>query len=169
MLDSISEARLTPINPTLANRVRQMASVLGFDIRVTRGAASADEQMAYYAQGRLPVSTVNILRGKVKLAPLTEDQNVKVTDAPPGHSWHEYLFAVDVVPMTPVPDYNENHPTWRKILEVAPQFQLTDGVHWKDEPHLQPIELPDSPTPVYVGMLHTVTMEEIWRYAGLAA
>ena len=76
-----------------------------------------------------------------------------VTDAPPGHSWHEFGLAVDIGPeeITPgEPDWNETHPAWQRINAFAPTVGLFEGNHYpgkfKDAPHLQPQEIPLSPT-----------------------
>ena len=166
-MDAISDARLQQVNPILAARVRQLEQTLGFEIRVTQGLRTSAEQTALYAQGRLALVTVNLLRKQINQAPITQEENIRVTDAAPGQSWHEYGLAVDVVPMVPTPDWNESHPTWQKIVQSAVNFQLKDGIGWRDEPHLQPIEIPLSPTPQYIAMLASQSFQACWKLAGL--
>lgn len=173
-MDSISETRLEPLNPVFANRVRSLAEALGFDIRITQGLRTSAEQDALYSQGRLALNLVNEKRLALKWAPLTVEQNVKVTNAAPGQSWHEYGMAVDVVPMEPTPDWNLSHPQWAKIVEMTPQFKLKDGISWKDEPHLQPAEIPTSPTDnyntsylSYKQILDSQGLQGVWDYARL--
>lgn len=171
MMDAISLTRLQAINPIVAYRITgleaEVEQTMGISLRVTRALATAQEQTAYYSQGRFPLVVVNLRRKAVKLAPITAEQNVRVTDAPPYHTWHEYGLAGDVVPMDPLPDWNEEHPVWEKIVELAPKYKLVDGIHWHDEPHLQPVEVPVSPTPLYVSTLMGQTVQACWKMAGL--
>lgn len=167
-MDSISESRAEVMNPVVVKRIRNLEAAVGCVFRLTQGNRENDEQAALWAQGRLNLTAVNVLRAKVNWAPITNAENKKVTDAPPLHSWHEYGMAGDIVPMDPVPDWNTSHPAWQRIIELAPQFGLRDGISWKDEPHLQPVELPVSPTPIYIAMLQEgKTLQEIWDYANL--
>ena len=175
MMDTISEERLQPIHPVVADRIRALAaeieSTLGISLRVTRAMATIPEQTAYYSQGRFPLAVVNQRRAAVQLAPLTDAENrAIVTDAPPYHSWHEYGMAGDVVPMAPLPDWNTNHPVWQRIVDLAANYKLIDGIHWKDEPHLQPEEIPVSPTPQYVAILmdKTKNLQDCWNLANLS-
>jgi len=165
-MDQVSLDRLSLVQPTLAARTMQLEKDLGFEIRVTQGKRSTAEQRAIWIQGRGDLASVNQLRSEVGMPPITDAQNKVVTHAPPGHSWHEYGLAVDVVPMTPVPDWNESHPTWKTIVAKARENGLLDGVGFNDEPHLQPIELPVSPTPTYVAAMD-LPVQDIWKMAGI--
>jgi hypothetical protein len=160
-VDAISEQRLLTVIPTLSVRVHRLEAVLGFDIRVTQALRNSATQDALWSQGRLPVEEVNAKRAAVGLAPITFAQNEIVTHAPPGHSWHEYGLAVDVVPMDPVPDFNETHPQWKAIVAEARGAGLLDGISFQDEPHLQLFEIPVSPTPQYQTLLAKGT-DAVW-------
>lgn len=130
-MDQISESRLAQVHPTLAARIRALANQLeldGFIIRVTAGIRSTAEQDALYASGRTAP-------GKI------------VTNARGTQSNHVMGFAVDVAPFeNGVPDWNASHPDWQKIVALAPTYLLRDGISWKDEPHLELIEVPPEPT-----------------------
>lgn len=167
-MDDASINRLASVNPVLADRVYKLSKSLNFEIHVTQGIRAPDEQRAYYAQGRLGLMAVNNMRKKVGLGALTNSENVTVTDAPPYHSWHEYGLAVDVVPLTPVPNWNEEHPDWKTIVNAARQIDLLDGISFHGEVHLQPVEISVSPTPLYISMLQQeATLVSIWKHTGL--
>lgn len=129
-MDSISEARLQNLHPQLASRIRQMALILEsehIEIRVTQALRTVAEQNTLYAQGR----TV---------------PGARVTNCPGGYSWHNFGLAVDCCPSTNtpdhpfVPDWNENHPTWKRMEAVGQSLGLDSGATWrtfKDCPHFQ--------------------------------
>ena len=128
-MDHTSEARLSLVCPRLADKVRQLAEMLaqeGIEIRVTQGLRSWTEQDALYAKGRTAPGPI-------------------VTNAPGGHSYHNFGMAVDVVPDDTSKagfqcDWNVNHPAWKRIVEVGTSLGLDSGAQWrtfKDWPHLQ--------------------------------
>jgi hypothetical protein len=168
-MDQVSQDRLALVNPVVAARTVQLEKDLGFEIRVTQGKRSTQEQEAIWSQGRFDLATVNAKRAAAGMPPIDDVENVIVTHAPPGHSWHEYGMAVDVVPMTPVPDWDESHPTWKAIVAKARENGLLDGISFHDEPHLQPVELPVSPTPAYQDLLLKKGVDGVWAYAALPA
>lgn len=151
-LDSISEGRLSLVAPALAAKVRQLANVLSFPIRVTQGLRSWNEQQALYDQGRTAP-------GKI------------VTNAKPGTSWHNYGMAVDVVPMDRLPDWNINHPNWQTIHSAAKALGFVCGADFRtfpDWPHLQLTgRFPDSPDDEVRLIFKCGGMEEVWKEAGL--
>lgn len=143
-MDTISEARLSFVVPALAVKVRQMSVILAdeFTFRVTQGLRSWNEQAALYAQGRETLIQVNSMRKAVHWAPLTEFENIRVTNAAPGYSWHNFGMAVDVVPDNIdipgfQPDWNEAHPSWARLIVVGRSVGLVNGISWHDEPHFQ--------------------------------
>src|ERR1017187_6107649 len=109
MMDAISEARLSEVHPMLAERVRSMTEILAgenIDIRVVQSLRSWDEQAALYAEGRTTPGSI-------------------VTNAQPGHSWHNFALAVDVAPFDGgIPDWNSNHPAWKRIVAVGESVGL---------------------------------------------
>jgi peptidoglycan L-alanyl-D-glutamate endopeptidase CwlK len=138
-LDSISEQRLAKVYPVLAHKIQQLAAHLedeGTLIRVTQGLRTVEEQDALFAQGRTAP-------GKI------------VTNCEGGHSYHNYGLAVDCVPSLPgdsyIPDWNAQHPTWKRMEELGGELGLTVGALWRsfpDAPHFQlsgrfPIGAPD--------------------------
>lgn len=161
-MDSISEKRLAEVHPLLAQKIRAMADALLAEepsvvICVTQGFRTWDDQAALYAKGRT-------------VAPVGKE--FTVTDAPPGHSYHEYGLAVDVVPMTTVgPDWNLTHPAWQQIVKAGTAQGLNSGSTWcsrKDWPHFQLTGvLPVSPTPQIRAMLQTGGVEAVWEATGL--
>jgi peptidoglycan L-alanyl-D-glutamate endopeptidase CwlK len=113
----------------------EMSEALG----VTQGLRTAGEQQALWAQGRDTLPKVNAYRQAVGWAPIKNADNVKVTNAAPGYSWHEFGLAVDVVPFesSNAPDWNENHPVWQELVAKGKALGLTSGISWRDEPHFQ--------------------------------
>ena len=104
-----------------------MAEILALDnppviFRVTQGVRSWNEQAALYAQGRTAPGVV-------------------VTNAQPGHSYHGFGLAVDVVPFDQkLPDWNRQHPIWQRLIEVGQFLGLEEGARWRsfpDFPHFQ--------------------------------
>jgi peptidoglycan LD-endopeptidase CwlK len=69
------------------------------------------------------------------------DPSKVVTEAPPGHSWHEFGMAVDLVPrsLIGIRGWQPTSPLWRIISDLATKRGLTSGSCWhhKDLPHVQ--------------------------------
>jgi len=156
MIDAISAARLQLVCPALADKIQQMAERLDLEsirFRVTQGLRTWQEQATLYAQGR---STP----GKV------------VTNAAPGHSYHNFGLAVDVVPLTALgPDWNEGHPQWQRLVQVGTSIGLVAGAQWRtfpDWPHFQLTGVfPVSPNDEVREILRDHGMERVWQEAGL--
>lgn len=145
-LKKISE--LAPPVQVLARGLVSALAAQSIDIEITQGLRSKEMQDAVYAQGHAPLLMVNAKRVAVGLPPLTLEQNVRpVTNAPGGHSWHEFGCAFDVVPnFSPdpahvKPDWNEADATWKIILTTGIRIGLTEGASWsekhRDAPHFQ--------------------------------
>lgn len=158
-MDALSEARLAEVEPTLAARVRQMADQLAEEnivIRVVQGLRSWSEQAALYAKGRNADGNV-------------VEKSEVVTNAKPGTSWHNYALAVDVAPFDAnIPDWNLEHPAWKRIVAVGESVGLASGSQWRtfpDWPHFQLSEIPVSPTAEDVIALNNEGVDGVWsRY-----
>ena len=131
MLSAISLQRLSEVHPELSRRASQFAQLMeaqGYPIQITQGLRSWAQQDALFAQGRT--------------AP-----GPKVTNAPGGYSNHCFGIAIDVCPFDgPKPDWNVSHPDWQAILRIAPTVGLRDGISFRDEPHLELVEVSPIPT-----------------------
>jgi peptidoglycan LD-endopeptidase CwlK len=158
-MDSVSEARLQLVNPTLAAKIRQMADILAGEsitFRVTEGLRSWAEQAKLYAQGRTAPGAI-------------------VTNAQPGHSYHQFGLAVDVAPFAAdgAIDWNVNHPVWKRLVEVGTSLGLTSGSQFHtitDWPHFQLTgTLPESPTDSVRQTFLEAGMEAVWTEAGVNA
>jgi len=154
-MDSISETRLQQVNPVLSEKIHTLATMLeleGIIFRVTQGLRTWAEQAALYAQGR------------------TTPGNI-VTNAPPGYSYHQFGLAVDVVPMDqdpPQPDWNIQHPVWKRIIAVGESLGLVSGSCFstiKDWPHFQYTDgvFPESPNDELRQVLQNEGLEAIWQ------
>ncbi len=165
-MDKVSEQRLAQVHPVLAAKIRTMADALaaeGIVIRVVQGLRTYDEQAALYAQGRT--------------AP-----GPKVTNAPPGSSYHNYGLAIDFCVGIPgsnpwQPDWKATdskglRPTWARAIKLGKAQGLVSGADFesiKDYPHLQMAgNLPiGAPTPKAKQLLVSNGMKAVWDLAGL--
>jgi len=150
-----SLARLSQVHPKLSELIQKLAELLAaeeIDLHVTQGLRSFQQQADLYAQGR------------TKPGPI-------VTKAPPGHSWHEFGMAVDVVPFDKEghPDWNADHPAWKRIVEVGKSLGLFSGTDFhsiKDTPHFQLTgNFPDSPTDDVRSLMETSGLQAVWTAA----
>ncbi len=158
-MDSISEIRLKNVHPMLARKIRQMADILAVDrppvtLRVTQGLRTWGEQAQLYAQGRSATGRI-------------------VTNAEPGHSYHQFGLAVDVVPLglDGQPDWNTTHPIWQRIVSVGQNLGLTAGAQFRsfpDYPHFQLTgKLPASPDLEVRESFGQSGLPGIWKETGL--
>jgi hypothetical protein len=106
----------TGLDPNFITQVDECflptAAVYGYDLRITSGFRSMAEQQQIYDQGRLEDGTI-------------------VSEAPPGHSLHNYGFAVDIVDR--VKGYNID---WPQLIAIGAFCGLGNG-GTGDEPHFE--------------------------------
>src|SRR5947209_950028 len=123
----ITESKLRGTHPELISRIRKLAIELErvhhLDLVVTQGLRSWREQAMFYEVGRTTP-------GKV------------VTNAAPGHSWHQYGLAVDCIPAFPNRpyDWNSEHSQWRWMEQIGKDLGLYTGAEFRmfpDAPHFQ--------------------------------
>lgn len=162
MMDPSSEKRLAQVCPTLATLIRALSVIITDEtIRVTQGLRTWADQEKVWLQGR-------DANGKIV------DPKLIVTNAPPGHSWHEFGLAVDVAPFDSQgkPDWNLNHPVWRKIITAGESLGLYSGDEFcsrKDDPHFQLTgSFPVSPNDLARQVLQNASLKAVWVEAGLA-
>jgi peptidoglycan L-alanyl-D-glutamate endopeptidase CwlK len=89
-----------------------VASIYGYDLRITSGFRTLAEQDELYNQGRITDGDI-------------------VTDAPGGKSIHNYGFAVDIVDRDH--EYNIN---WTRLRKIAAYCNLEPGDEY-DIPHFE--------------------------------
>lgn len=146
-MDNQSESRLSEVHPELSRRIHQLAALLSFPILVTRGLSTWPQQEALYQQGRTTP-------GKI------------VTEAPAGHSMHNFGLAVDVAPTDGhVIDWNGKDAKWQEILAKAPSCGLAEGAQWRtfpDEPHLYPQEVPAAPDDRMRNLFSNGGIQAVW-------
>jgi len=140
-MDTASEARLKDVMPELAARIRQVAELCkqdtaispdGFDVRVSQGLRTWNEQEALWLKGRATDGTVI-------------DRHAIVTNCRGGHSWHNFGMAVDLVPDDTTKadfqcDWNAQHPAWKSMARIGKALGLEVGAYWRtfpDAPHFQ--------------------------------
>jgi len=111
------------------------------------------EQAALYAKGRTTTGPA-------------------VTDAPPGHSWHNFGLAIDLVPLgqdTGAPDWNNTHPVWQRLIAVGQTVGLVEGAQFrtfKDWPHFQYTgAFPESPNDAARKLLMDQGVAGVWLAA----
>lgn len=99
------------------------ANFQGYKVDVFSGYRSIEEQAKLYAQGRTAPGTI-------------------VTNAQPGHSFHNWGLAVDVV-FKDANDHftwNVSDDQWHQLAAVGNSLGLEPGAYWKtftDKPHFQ--------------------------------
>lgn len=154
-MNDTSLARLSQVHPKLKDLTIQLGGQLaieGIDLHITQGLRSYDEQAQLYAKGRTVPGSI-------------------VTNAPPGHSWHEFGLAVDVVPFDQQgnPDWNPNHPNWKRIVELGIKLGLFSGTEFHsicDTPHFQLTgELPVSPDDATRSAYENGGLQGVWSIA----
>jgi peptidoglycan L-alanyl-D-glutamate endopeptidase CwlK len=160
MMDSESEAKLQLVCPVLAFKVQSLAEMMelaGEPIQVVQGFRSWAEQAKLYRQGR-------------------GDPGEIVTNAPPGHSWHEFGCATDCCPVSLLntPNWSPDSPIWEDYGSKAESLGLFWGgrfVHApKDRPHVQLTGVfPTSPNDEVRQILLAQGMEAVWQQAGLVS
>ena len=123
-LSSTSLARLAEVYSGLAERSVQQARLMeaeGIDGQISQGLRTWAQQDLLFRQ--IP----------------------KVTDVPGGYSWHCFGMAVDWDIQLPdgTLDWNEQHPTWQKLIAIGDSLGLTHvsigspGRTHRDWPHFQ--------------------------------
>jgi len=132
-LDSQSLSILATVHPELKARIfrvyQDVSTILGLEMRPTRGLASMEDQLKIWMIGR--DADGNMV-----------DPSAVVTQAPPGSSWHNYGLAVDSCFRGEDP-YLERDPDrlvkWQKFGTIAEGHGLEWGGRFKnfDGPHTQ--------------------------------
>lgn len=166
-MDANSEKRLQGVHPILADKTRQLAAQLlehGIEIRVVQGLRTYAEQAELYAKGR-------------------STPGARVTNAPPGSSYHNYGLAVDVCPGIPgsnpwKPDWTLKgsdgnlSTSWAAIRDGGTSLGLCSGATFHslpDYPHLQLTgKLPiGKPTDEAKQLLVSKGIKAVWVLAGI--
>lgn len=176
MLTAISQARLDEVHPLLKERAIHVSEQFeinfpDFTIQVSQGLRSLNYQAALYAQGRKTLDAVNEMRRAVGLAPLTNEENRIVTDAPAGESNHCFGYAIDwdIQAADGTLDWNASGPRWVKLVALAAPNGLRSGACWRDRPHMELAEVPEVPTPEMVYTLKSQGLLACWQESGLPA
>jgi len=164
-MDATSEIRLQSVCPSLADKVRSVDAEYqrqtdGDHLEVVQGLRSWTQQQTLWLKGR-------DANGKII------DESKVVTNAPPGHSWHEFGMSVDTVPrsLLPLMGWCPESLLWTVVTKIAESYGLTCGACWihKDLPHLQLTgKFPVSPTDEVRQIFKDAGMTAVWREAGIA-
>ena len=123
-MNPASEKRLSKLMPAFAAKVRTLIENLhqrGFEVEITQGLRTFEEQSALYAQGRTR-------------------KGPKVTNAKAGQSLHNYGLAVDFALFTDGKySWPEPHDVWLAIGQEAVKLGLEAGYFWPkpDKPHVE--------------------------------
>jgi len=123
MRDRISEMRIKDLHPKVLNDfksfIEEAEESLNITLRITQGLRTMREQQTIYNQGRT--------------AP-----GIKVTNAKPGQSYHNYGLAVDLVRM------DGKKVDWNYKMSNLLPFSKKYNIFWggnfksfKDEPHFE--------------------------------
>jgi peptidoglycan L-alanyl-D-glutamate endopeptidase CwlK len=165
LMDTASEIRLQSVCPSLLEKVQLadaefQAQTCGDHLEVVQGLRSWFDQEQLWLKGRDP-------QGNIVNSALV------VTNAPAGHSWHEYGLAADVVPrsLLPVKGWCPDSILWGMITKIAEKVGLVSGSCWqhKDLPHLQLTgKYPVSPTDEVRKLYAMGGVFKVWDAAGLS-
>lgn len=129
---------------------------IGFDVLISETLRDDAVQIAYYAQGRKPLSETNELRKKAGIYLLTEKENANIItncDGVTKKSNHQSRdssglgYAIDLVPAKGITnrnltfDWNAPKEKYIKIAEILKEVsngRIDSGVYWDkfyDAPH----------------------------------
>lgn len=122
--DAASDRRIAALHPEVrasaAQFINEVREQTGIQLRVTQGMRTYEEQDALYQQGRTTPGDI-------------------VTNAPAGHSYHNFGLAFDVVEVRA--DGSINWDTdWEAIGRVGESMGLEWGGNWngfQDRPHFE--------------------------------
>lgn len=163
-MDTASEIRLLVVCPALTDKVRlvdaEFQRQVGDHLEVVQGLRTWNQQEALWLKGRDANGNV-----------INKDEIV--TNAPPGHSYHELGMAVDCVPrsLLPVKGWAPKSILWDVLTKIAESFGLACGSCWmhKDLPHFQLTgKFPVSPDDEVRQIFKDAGMVQVWKEAGLA-
>jgi peptidoglycan L-alanyl-D-glutamate endopeptidase CwlK len=148
MWSPTSFARLGDVHPELKRRILQLGQMLpDLNLQVTQGLRTWSQQDALYAQGRTEPGAV-------------------VTNAQGGYSAHNFGYAVDLVPENVnIPDWNVDHPAWKRMLAAAPSCGLAEGAQFRtfpDNPHFYLEGMPATPTDEMRQMYISKGLQPLW-------
>lgn len=120
MINSRNLDELTPETRDKAKALLAWCLLEGIDLLVTSTYRDDESQAALYAQGRTSIGHV-------------------VTNAKPGHSYHNWRVALDVVPVVAGKAIWNDNRLWARIGKIGVQVGLEWGGNWKfqDKPHFQ--------------------------------
>lgn len=158
-MTAADEVKLSFVCPQLAAKIRTLAEMMEVGssepIEVVQAFRSWGQQQKEWAQGRTAPGPI-------------------VTNAPPGHSWHEFGMAVDVCPvsLTSTPNWSPESPIWINLANKGKSLGLFwggDFIHCQpDQPHFQLTgKFPVSPNDEVRQIFLNAGMVELWAEAGL--
>lgn len=123
-ITQLNTDRLSKLFPALAEKGKQFLADCfeqGVVVLVTQGLRSFEYQKALFAQGRLPLAQVNELMLAAGQGKITAKENIVVTKARPGQSYHNFGLAFDIVPIdkSGAAIWNTNDPAWIVCLKIG--------------------------------------------------
>jgi peptidoglycan LD-endopeptidase CwlK len=157
-LNPLSLARIADLHPHVFAKAKELASVLeagGVVIAIVQGGRTWALQDQLFQQGRTT-------------------PGAKVTNAPAGHSWHNFYLAFDAAPVdqdTKAVDWNSSHPVWAQMETAARSLGFVCGADWRtfpDKPHFQMTgSLPVSPDDNVRAIYNQGGLRAVWEATGL--
>ena len=159
-MDPLSLARLAPLNPEFARRIlvlSDLQNAAGEPIKVAQAFRSWADQQKEWNQGRTTPGPI-------------------VSNAPPGHSWHEFGLAADVCPirLLTVKGWGPADPAWAAMGARGKRLGLFwggDFVHCPpDRPHFQLTGIfPVSPDDEVRQIITQYGMAAVWQAAKITS
>lgn len=124
----------------------------GYKVAIFEGRRCNDRQQWLYGQGRMWPGNI-----------VTKAQTAM-------RSWHGFALAADIVVIDAQGRWHwpEDPKLWRHLDDVMDKYNLTSGIDWKfqDKPHVQPKNVPNSPTPEDVRLFTQGGYAAVWKYRG---
>jgi hypothetical protein len=159
--DEGEETILADLFPPFADKVRltlQKARAAGLNVYIFEGGRSIERQTKLYAQGRDAAGNV-------------VDKKKVVTNAKPGHSYHNYYIAMDLVfdkaPERPGKQWTWDMPDaiWEQLGEIGESCGLRwlgNSTQFKEFPHFQ-LNVPGCTTAMFYAWYQTGGLTTVWN------
>jgi len=130
--------KLTTELKNKADKFIEMCKNTGISVIIYNTYRTKEEQAALYLQGRATLEIVNGTRKQAGLLPITQKENVIVTQL--KDSPHCHGLAFDFVPLVSGKPAWNNELLWQRCGSIVRTLGLEWGGDWKDfpdKPHVQ--------------------------------
>lgn len=126
---------LSGLRPVMATRAKQFLELARKEAKVVVTATyrASNIQKALWMQGRYPLDRINSYRQYIGLPPISQKENVKITNAQAGYSFHNYGLAFDCLFFKDDKLITSSKDTfWKKVKQWAQECDLKWGGDFKN-------------------------------------